>query len=167
MLIEPLAPCANNTAERCVLGTRSEWQANDNSIVLRVQFGGRTILLPGDLEQRGEHNLLLQRGPEQPEQNAQMPNDPNRLVADILKAPHHCSRTSSTEALLAAVHPQWVVCSLGYQNRYHFPHAEVVARYRKAGAEILRTDDTGAAVFHLTAKGEVKLAVGYQVPGSR
>jgi competence protein ComEC len=164
VLIEPLAPCANSTADRCVLGTRSEWRANDNSIVLRVQFGGHTILLPGDLEQRGEHNLLFQRGPEL---NDQMPNDPNRLVADILKAPHHCSRTSSTEALLAAVHPQWVVCSLGYQNRYHFPHAEVVARYRKAGAEILRTDDTGAAVFRLTAKGEVRVAVGYQEQRSR
>lgn len=162
--IEPIAPCESDSTDHCVLGTRSDWQANDNSIVLRVQFGGRTILLPGDLEQRGEHSLLLQRGLEQ---NDQMPNDTNRLVADILKAPHHCSRTSSTEALLAAVHPQWVVCSLGYQNRYHFPHAEVTARYHKLGAEILRTDDTGAAVFHLTAKGEVKVAVGYQEQRSR
>lgn len=164
MRIEPIAPCQIDTADHCVLGARSDWRANDNSIVLRVQFGGRTILLPGDLEQRGEHSLLLQR---QFAHNVQKQNGPDLLVADILKAPHHCSRTSSTEALLEAVHPQWVVCSLGYQNRYHFPHAEVVARYRKLGAEILRTDDTGAAVFHLTAKGEVNVAVGYQEPYGR
>ena len=66
------------------------------------------------------------------------------LHAFLLKAPHHGSDTSSTPALLSAVHPAVVVFSVGPRNRFHFPRADVWRRYAQAGALGLRTDLDGA-----------------------
>jgi hypothetical protein len=76
--------------------------------------------------------------------------------ADVLKAPHHCSRTSSSESLVAAVRPQWVICSLGAYNRYLFPHPEVLQRYRAIGSRVLRTDADGAVEIRIDAAGALR-----------
>ena len=86
---------------------------NDNSIVLRLVHGGVAALLAGDVEALAESDL------------AQGPAD---LAAQLLKAPHHGSRTSSTEAFLRRVHPQATVYCAGQGNPFGFPHPEVVAR---------------------------------------
>src|SRR6185295_2329694 len=90
---------------------------NDASLVLRLDFAGRAVLFPGDLEADGEGELV----------GRQAVGD--RVATDILKVPHHGSRTSSSPELIAAVAPRLAVISLGWQNRFRFPDPEVLARY--------------------------------------
>jgi len=98
---------------------------NDASLVLHVSFGETSFLLPGDVESAGEAALLA----------AGIPR------TDVVKAPHHGSRTSSGRGLVGSTRPRWVVFMVGAGNRYGFPHAETVARWREVGAELLRTDE--------------------------
>jgi len=112
--------------ERAGLGT------NDASLVVRVTYGSTAFLFPGDVEARGEEAAVARGG----------------LRADVVKVPHHASRTSSSAAFVAAVAPRFAVASLGRGNPYGFPHAEVVERWRAAGAVVLRTD--GGAVRFLS-----------------
>ncbi|MGH7841449.1 MAG: DNA internalization-related competence protein ComEC/Rec2 [Candidatus Binataceae bacterium] len=116
---------------RCLgpLANVTELKKNDASMVLRLSYGSATLLFPGDLESKGEHELIASGAD---------------LRATILKTPHHGSRTSSSAAWLAAVHPELAVISLGYHNRFHFPASEVLARYRAADVTVLRTDEDGA-----------------------
>jgi competence protein ComEC len=100
---------------------------NDNSIVLRLVHGQVTMLFPGDVEALAEADL------------AQGPSD---LRAQLLKAPHHGSRTSSTEAFLRRVSPRFTVYCEGAGNRFGFPNPDVVAR---TPGKTFRTD-TGAIV---------------------
>ena len=108
---------------------RSGWHparsTNDNSLVLRLVHGELAILLAGDVEALAEAEL------------AQSGRD---VRADVLKAGHHGSRTSSTEAFLRAVRPAHVVFSVGAHNPFGFPHPEVVDRVRSSGAAAWRTD---------------------------
>lgn len=98
---------------------------NDASLVLRVVHGRTAFLFTGDVEAAGEA-LAVGRA---------------ALAADVVKVPHHGSRTSSGRALVAAAHPTWAVVSVGRRNRFGFPHAEAEQRWREVGAEVLRTDE--------------------------
>jgi competence protein ComEC len=102
---------------------------NNSSMVLRIAYGRESFLFAGDVEAKGEHELIASRAD---------------LRATILKVPHHGSRTSSSADFIEAVHPQVAVISLGYLNRFDFPAAEVVRRYQDNGVEVLRTDEDGA-----------------------
>ncbi len=113
---------------------------NDNSLVLALEYAGRRLLFAGDLEADGEAALLATGG----------------LRADVLKVPHHGSRTSSTEPFVAAVHPSLAVISVGERNRWGFPNPAVVARYLAAGARVLRTDTDGAVAVSLSADGKLQ-----------
>ncbi|MFM2152827.1 MAG: hypothetical protein RL199_1262 [Pseudomonadota bacterium] len=104
---------------------------NDNSLVLRLTYGEVRVLLSGDLEHEGEAILRA---------------SPYDLEADILKAPHHGSRTSSTADFVARVKPRHVVFCVGKNNMFGFPKADVVARYEGAGCRRYRTDE-GAVTF--------------------
>jgi competence protein ComEC len=108
-----------------------ERSTNDGSLVVRVSLaaGGPRLLLTGDIERLAEQDLA--RGAAS-------------VSADVLKVPHHGSRTSSTEALLARVAPRLAVVSCGRGNRFGFPHAEVAERYRHAGIPLLGTHTDGA-----------------------
>ncbi len=86
---------------------------NDGSLVLRVRLNGRSVLLPGDLEQMGERGLL--------ERDV-------RLAADVLKLGHHGSRTSSGAAWLRAAAPALAIVSAPLAGRFGMPHAEVIER---------------------------------------
>jgi competence protein ComEC len=66
------------------------------------------------------------------------------LSAFLLKAPHHGSDTSSTQAFVDRVHPRAVVFSVGPRNRFNFPRPEVCERYQRIGAQSYRTDRQGA-----------------------
>jgi competence protein ComEC len=107
---------------------------NDNSCVLQIGRGGAAILLTGDIERAAERQLLRRR----------------RLArVAVLQVPHHGSRTSSSDAFVARVRPQYAVFSSGYRNRFHHPHPQVVARYRRAGAKTFNTARSGALIFLL------------------
>jgi competence protein ComEC len=72
--------------------------------------------------------------------------------------PHHGSRTSSSPELIAAVAPALAVISLGWQNRFRFPSAEVLARYAARGTRVLRTDRDGAVTVTVEPGGRVSVA---------
>lgn len=103
---------------------------NNRSCVLKITGRGGTALLTGDIEQQIEKRLL-QRGAD-------------TLVADILVAPHHGSKSSSSIAFIDAIAPQQVIFAAGYRNRYGFPMREIVARYARAGVDMHISGHAGA-----------------------
>ncbi len=109
------------------------WSENDASLVLRVTHGAVSFLMPGDIEAEGEAALVEKLPPE-------------ALRAAVVKAPHHGSRTSSTPAFAAATGARFAVMTVGHANRFGFPAEEVVARWARAGTEVLRTGE-GAVRF--------------------
>jgi competence protein ComEC len=111
---------------------------NDRSCVLRVVSPYGSVFVPGDIEKRSEFRLL---------------QSPGILRADLLIAPHHGSRTSSTPEFVAAVRPGLTVFSAGYRNRFGHPHPAVVARYRQSGSRLLRTDLSGALLIGISPAG--------------
>jgi competence protein ComEC len=72
---------------------------------------------------------------------------------DIVIVPHHGSRTSSTEALTHSTTPKYAVVSAGYDNRWGFPKPEVIERWQAAGAQTLKTADSGAIEISVTRQG--------------
>jgi len=111
----------------------SRLKPNDMSCVVRIESDHGSALLTGDLEARGELELVRR--------------DAATLRSDVLVVPHHGSRTSSTPAFIAAVAPQIAVFTPGYRNRFGHPRADVVARYDDVGARTYRTDYDGALTF--------------------
>ena len=105
---------------------------NENSVVLRVVYGRARLLLTGDAGAAAEADLLrAERG---------------RLRADLLKAGHHGSRSSSGEEFLNAVVPGVAVISAGQDSVYGHPHSEVISRLRRRHIRLFRTDRHGAIV---------------------
>ena len=105
-------------------------KSNDLSCVLMVSAAGSRMLLTGDIESVSELDLVARHG--------------QRLRADVLLAPHHGSRTSSSEAFLDAVGAARVILPVGYRNRFRHPNGEVMARYQMRAAAVHRTDRDGA-----------------------
>ncbi len=128
---EVLHPVASDAASR-------KRHDNEMSCVLRISIGARAILLTGDIEQHSEARLLQQHR--------------DKLSADVLIAPHHGSKSSSTDAFVAAVLPNYVVFTAGYRNRFNHPHPDVQQRYLDSGAELLRSDDDGAILIEMDAQ---------------
>jgi competence protein ComEC len=135
-------------ARRCVAGERWQWdgvdfailhpnaddyarsaKSNAMSCVLRVEGGGRSVLLTGDIE-RDQESALVVAG--------------TALRSDVLVVPHHGSRTSSSAAFLDAVHPRIAVFQAGYRNRFGHPAPDVVERYRERGIAVVTTAACGA-----------------------
>ena len=110
---------------------KERWRdTNANSLAFAVGVGAVRFLFTGDITARAEKELVSLAG--------------NRVNTAVLVAPHHGSRTSSSKALIEAVAPDFVVVSCGWQNRFGFPHPEVLRRYRKQQAQVYRTDLNGA-----------------------
>jgi competence protein ComEC len=86
------------------------------------------------------------------------------LQADLLIAPHHGSRTSSTPAFLQAVAPRWAIFQVGYRNRFGHPAPVVLKRYRDQGIGVLRTDRDGAISIQLRAGAEPRIALARREP---
>jgi competence protein ComEC len=101
---------------------------NDASLVLRVRYGARVFLLTGDIEHEAE-DALVAAG--------------DALKSDVVKVAHHGSRTSSSESFIAATRPSFAVVSVGNASPYGHPDANVVARWRASGAQVLQTGRRG------------------------
>ncbi len=110
---------------------------NNRSCVLRIEGGGGSVLLTGDIERAAERELLERA--------------PALLPADALIVPHHGSATSSSPDFVRQVAPRHAVFTVGYRNRFGHPRADVMARYREAGSRLLRTDETGAVQMRFEA----------------
>jgi len=144
--VVPLGPWASDpggAGER--IAAPAGLTVNDASLVLRVGFAGRGVLFAGDLEADGEGELVGRR-------------DVGQLIAaDVLKVPHHGSRTSSSPELVDAVAPALALISLGWRNQFRFPAPEVAARYAARGTRVLRTDRDGAISVVISPAGDIEV----------
>lgn len=102
---------------------------NDDSIVMELRYGDVSIVLPGDIGSGVEESIA-----------GRLSDAPVR----ILKAAHHGSATSSSDAWLSATHPAAVIFSCGRENRYGHPAPVVLERVKAHGAAVFRTDLDGA-----------------------
>jgi competence protein ComEC len=110
---------------------------NNDSIVLRLQIGSRSILLTGDIEKSAETALISA--------------NPN-LPVDVVKVAHHGSKTSSTNDFVNATRPILAVISVGQRSMFGHPHSEIVGRWQHSGAKILTTGENG--MISVTSDGE-------------
>ena len=104
---------------------------NNDSLVMRLRYLDRTMLLPGDAEKQVEAAMLTE-------------NDASTLHADVLKVGHHGSKNSTMPDFLATVAPQISVISAGEENPYGHPSPELLQRLEESGTRLLRTDRDGA-----------------------
>lgn len=105
-----------------VLGEKN---TNNQSLLLKINYGLISFLFMGDLEADGEKRLL--------EKNL-------NLSSQVIKAGHHGSKTSSSEKLLFAVNPQLAIISVG-ENKFGHPSEITINRLKKLGISIYRTDE--------------------------
>lgn len=101
---------------------------NDGSCVVSVVGESGSALLPGDIGAATEYRLVLS----------------GLEPVDVLVAPHHGSRSSSSTRFLAALAPREVIVSAGRGNRFGHPHPVVADRYASLGSRLWRTDQHGA-----------------------
>jgi competence protein ComEC len=133
-----LAPTYHPTPPALVAAADPVRSVNDNSLVVMVSYRGRRVLFLGDVEEEGELALVDQLGP-----------------VEVVKVAHHGSATSSSPALVAAVAARWAVVSVGAGNRFGLPRAGVLARWRQAGATVVRTDEAGAVGVTIDGAGAI------------
>jgi competence protein ComEC len=117
----------------------AELGINDRSLVVRLAYAGRRVLLSGDIEAVAEAALLRRSS--------------GLLRSDVIKVPHHGSATSSTAEFVAAVQPRLAVMSAGLGNRYGFPSPAVLGRYAAVPSRVLRTDLDGAVEVRIGPSG--------------
>lgn len=121
---------------------------NNSSCVLQLVFiaggEGKTVLLPGDIERSAELGLLRER--------ALKPS------VDLLVAPHHGSKTSSTGPFVEYLSPRHVAFSAGYRHHFNHPHQTVVSRYREQGSILWNTGEQGAIKFRWWHSGELEVS---------
>jgi competence protein ComEC len=118
---------------------------NDLGCVIEVQTASHSMLLTADIERSSEAALAKQLG--------------GALRSDVLLAPHHGSKTSSTDAFIDSVQPSIVVISSGYRNRFRHPHPDVLSRYEQRGWMVHNTSETGALRVVLPASVEQSIEV--------
>ena len=104
---------------------------NDRSLVVRIADGGFAALFTGDIGTDIEKDLI---------------RSGRDLTCDLLKVPHHGSKSSSSEPFVAASRPSVAIVTVGRGNPYHHPSVDVLARYEDIGARTFRTDRDGAIV---------------------
>jgi competence protein ComEC len=121
--------------------------------VIKVEFGSKSFLFPGDIMTKAEKELVAISGDD--------------LKSNVLIAPHHGSRTSSSELFIDSVKPETVIFSSGWRNRYKFPQPSVLKKYKERGCRILRTDSHGAVTISTDGNSlEVlpTIAVSHEIP---
>lgn len=124
-----------------MLNVSHSFIGNNASCVLKISTQQYSILLTGDIEKEAEAHLIKIW--------------PDALKSDILISPHHGSKTSSSDAFLAAVNPQWVIISSGYKNRFNHPAKPVTDRYKKHNIKILNTNCSGQINIKLADQIEI------------
>ncbi len=101
---------------------------NNNSLVLRVEYGKRSFLFTGDAEKEEEESIL---------------DADEEVKSSVLKVAHHGSASSTSQAWLDAVHPSAAIISCGAKNEYGHPSEEVLKRLKETGMQVFRTDLQG------------------------
>jgi competence protein ComEC len=120
-----------------MINENSGFDENECSLVISIQHGNNLFLFCGDIEKRTE-NLLKDLS--------------TYLDCDILKSPHHGSKTSNTFEFLKRTSPNYSIISAGKWNRFGHPSEIVLKRCREQNIQVVRTDKNGAVIF--TSNGE-------------
>ncbi|HHV12774.1 MAG TPA: MBL fold metallo-hydrolase [Clostridiales bacterium] len=110
---------------------------NDNSLVIKLNFGKNSFLFTGDAEKPAEIDMLA---------------GAFDLSADVLKIGHHGSESSTSRDFLAAVNPTYAVICVGTNNDYGHPKEETLRRIKEQGVKLYRTDMQGTIVFTSNGK---------------
>ncbi len=119
-------------AEFTILAPNGTYEEPNNaSIALLLQNGDNRFLFTGDAEEKAEEDIL--------EHNTE-------IRADVYKVGHHGANTSSTEAFLEKVQPEFAVISCAEGNVYGHPHAQTLNTLRSMGVKVFRTDEQGSIV---------------------
>jgi len=122
-----------NPFRHWMMGGEYLWsQANNRSIVLKITYKNHRFLLTGDIEGEAE-DQLVQSGKD--------------LRSEVLKVPHHGSKSSSTKKFIGAVKPSYAVFTVGFRNIFNLPNTNVLNRYESSGCRISRTDRDGSIMF--------------------
>jgi competence protein ComEC len=106
-------------------------EANDNSLVLSLDFMGKKFLFMGDASVKTEEKIL----------------EKYNVDCDILKVGHHGSNTSTSEKFLKATSPDEAIISCGAKNKFGHPHEEIIERLKKYNVKIRRTDEEGTICY--------------------
>ena len=134
-----LAPIIPQAGDTCALGgaeitflAPASTYADDNnaSIVLKITYGRTSFLFTGDIEAAAEADILRSGAD---------------VGATVLKVAHHGSDTSSSDAFLEAVQPQYAIISVG-DNAYGHPSERVLNRLQSIGSTVYRTDTNGTII---------------------
>jgi len=139
LTVSPLGPRQDGR-----IGVPPGLGTNDASLVVRLTYAGQRILLPGDIGEEGEAELL------------DGGNAGTDLGCEVLKMPHHGSRHASGEAFLDAVSPRLAVASAGKYNRFGLPNPVALDRYARRGIPVLRTDRDGAVGIIVDKAGNLR-----------
>ena len=126
--VEVLSPDRGNPLD--------EKDENKNSLVLRVNVKGSSVLMTGDIDEKGEKTLIADTD----------------IKADILKIAHHGSRYSSCEKFIAVAAPKIAVIQVG-KNTYGHPSEEVIKRLEEHKITVLRNDEQGAVGIRVNKAG--------------
>lgn len=108
---------------------------NNHSCVLQISTPYQKMLLSGDIEAAAEAYLVDTYA--------------NDLASEVLLVPHHGSKTSSSLIFLNKVSPKIAIASQGFNNRFHFPHAQTIERYKALGVQFVTTEQCGMVSFHM------------------
>ena len=127
--VEVLSPDRGNPLD--------EKDENKNSLVLRVNVKGSSVLMTGDIDEKGEKTLIANTD----------------IKADILKIAHHGSRYSSCEKFIAVAAPKIAVIQVG-KNTYGHPSEEVIKRLEEHKITVLRNDEQGAVGIRVNKAGD-------------
>lgn len=110
---------------------------NDCSYVLKISYGGRSVILPGDAEGPAWESMLDEPGPK-------------ALDCDVLKAPHHGRESGYHDKAAAAMDPEIVVVSVGEK-----PETDASDEWKTRGARVLSTRRYGTISVQIYGDGEV------------
>lgn len=122
---------------------RDGLRGNDQSVVLSLGFGNTQVLFTGDIEAPREEDLVA--------------SSDGQLASAVLKVPHHGSHTSSSARFLDAVAPEFAIVSAGFENRFGFPHPDVLRRYDARNCTLARTDLDGAVTVSIHPNGQINI----------
>ncbi|RKJ39887.1 MBL fold metallo-hydrolase [Acutalibacter sp. 1XD8-33] len=157
LALEPGESFSLGAAKITALGPVEPYDnANDASLVLRLDCQGFSALFCGDMEDAAEQDLILSG---------------QDLDVDLLKVGHHGSDTSSSFRFVWETSPKYALVSSGF-DRNHLPKDDVLARLEYAGAEIYRTDIHGNIAFffdgdNISARLEKEENIGYETVDRR
>lgn len=132
LILSVLSPVGSTTGDH-----------NEDSCVLRISDGTTHVLLTGDVEGRAEQELSVSPSFD--------------IHSQIMSSPHHGSHTSSSEAFIRQVAPDYVVHSTGFKNRWQHPHADVVARYQALGITQFNTARVGVVTFTMDHRKKIEI----------